>query len=96
MKHSASLQPSHLEEKAQDLLHLLDKEILPVWLKYEETHHILLAKLTDANQNTRHDLENIEKIIVSSTSQQQQQPPQLFQTRLKVNTKLIELFFLIY
>jgi hypothetical protein len=84
MKHAASFQTSHMEEKAHDLLQLLEKEILPVWLKYEETYQILLAKLTDANQNTRHDLENIEKIIISCSAQQQQQTPQLFQSRLKV------------
>ena len=46
---NSSLNSSHLEEKAQDLINLLEKEILPIWSKYEENYRLLLNKLTEAN-----------------------------------------------
>lgn len=73
----ASLEINHLEERGRDLIVLLEKEILPVWQKYEEAFKLLQAKLAETNQNTLNDLENIEKIILNPNTNQ------VFQQRLR-------------
>ncbi len=80
LKYSSS-NISHLEEKAQDLINLLENEILPVWMKYEEIYKTLFKKLTEAYHNTMNDLENIEYTINNSHTNQ------LFQNRLKEITE---------
>lgn len=64
-----------LEKTAQQLISQAQKNILPVWVKYDEAYSCLQVKINETNRSYVNDLENIENIDVSNSN--------LFQDKLK-------------
>ena len=64
-----------LEKTAQQLISQAQKNILPVWVKYDEAYSCLQIKINETNKSYINDLENIENIDVSNSN--------LFQDKLK-------------